>query len=170
MAAAATYTWDFNLGATPPVVAAAASIGDLGDAALVDDAVDPPIPPEMPYADQLNQWAEQIGGVNRVIVAADIQIHFVAGAPTIYNVAAMSSVITTAWAQANMVVTHTGTGVVTITWPAGSLPPPRAVARAWNIGGPYPQPVVTAVSNGVEVSTWNLAGSPTDLDFVVSVY
>lgn len=176
MTAKATYTWDFDLAATPPVVAAAASIGDLGDAALVDDAANPPIPPQMPYSAQLNQWATQLGGMNRVIVAADIQIHFVAGAPTLYNVAAMSSLINTAWAvaQANMTVTHVGAGVVTVSWPQGSIPPPRAVPRAWALSGPNAQPVAVATTvagnPGVQVSTWNLSGTPTDMDFVVSVY
>lgn len=167
MTAAETFTWDFTLPTSP---ARAASLEDLGEAGHVDDAVYPPVPPEMPYAAELNQWALQLAGMNRVIPGLDLQIHFQGGAPAVFNVAAMSSIITTSWAQANLTVTHTGPGVVTITWPPGALPPPRAVARAWVLAtGPFPQPQVTAVSNGVQVSTWNLTGAPTDLDFVVSI-
>jgi hypothetical protein len=167
MTAALTLTWDFAL---PGLPARAASIADLGDAALVDDAIDPPIPPEMPYAAQLNQWALQLGGMNRIIPALDLQIHFTAGTPAIFNVAAMSSIITTTWAQAHLTVTHSSTGVVMITWTAGTLPPPRAVPRAWVLSTTaLPQPQALALSNGVQVSSWNLAGAATDLDFVVSV-
>lgn len=168
MTAAHDYTWDFSLPAEP---ARAASLVDLGEAKLRDDTKDPPIPPEMPYADQLNQWALQLAGLNRTTFALDLQIHFAAGTPTIVSATGMSSIITTSWAQTNLTVTHTGTGIVTIAWTAGTLPPPRAVPRAWVIAaGPLPQPQAVGVSNGVQVSTWSLAGAATDEDFVVSIY
>lgn len=175
MTAATTYTWDFNLGIVPPLDARAASLDDLGGAQLVDDAVYPPIPPQMPYAAQLNQWALQLAGVNRVVPALVVEIHYIAGVPTIINATGMSSIITTTWATTgapnNLLVTHVGTGIVQITWAAGTLPNPRRRPRADPYtNSPVPVPNVTAVSNGVQVATWNLSGVLTDTDFTVEVY
>lgn len=168
MTAAKEYTWDFDLPATP---ARAASLTELGDAALADDAAYPPIPPEMPYADQLNQWALQLAGLNRVIHGISIAIHFTAGTPAIQSVAAMSSLITTTWAQANIIVTDNGTGDTTLTWPVGALPNPRAQPSAYvNASGPHPQPEAAIAGSGVRVKTWNMASAATDLDFTVIVY
>jgi hypothetical protein len=168
MTAASTFTWDFNL--VLGVLARAASLDDVGSAALVDDAANPPIPPQMPYAAQLNQWALQLAGMNRIIPALDIEVMFTGGNPAFVNVLAMSSLINTTWAQQNMTLTHVSTGVVLVSWPAGTVPPPRAKARAWITDpNPYPQPVVQPAANGVQIRTWNLTGAPADLPFLVSV-
>lgn len=176
MVAPAYYTWDMDTTNSRPSAEQAArpaSIADLGDAAHQDDAADPPIPPEMPYSAELNEWANQLAGVNRVILASDITVQFSGGTPGITNVAAMSTLVTTSWVQENMTVVHVGTGIVSITWPLGALPAPRAPSRAWILASspaPYPQPQVVAIPNGIEVYTWNLSGTATDLNFVVSIY
>lgn len=162
------YTWSFNLPTQP---ARAASLDDLGGAALQDDAAYPPIPPEMPYANQLNQWALQLGGLQRTTLALDLEIQFVTGVPTIVNATGMSDQLTTSYCIANLTVTHVSTGVVTIGWLAGTLPFPRAKPRAWHTDAtPAPQPVAVPGVNEVGVQTWNLAGTPTDLPFVVSIF
>lgn len=167
MAAPDYYTWDFAL---PARSARAASVEDLGGAKLRDDAAYPPIPPEMPYAAQLNQWAKQLGGVNRVIVGLDVEIRFIAGTPTVVNATGMSDLLTTSYVIANFTVTHPSTGVVEISWAPGTLPPPRAQPRAWiTDANPYAQPVVVAGPNAITVRTWNVAGAPTNAPFVVSI-
>lgn len=167
MTAPVYFTWDFLLPSRP---ARAASVDDLGGAQLRDNAAYPPIPPEMPYAAQLNQWALQLGGMNRVIVAIDVEVAFVLGNPVIVNAVAMSDQITTTYAVANFTVTHVGAGVVTIGWPAGTLPAPRAKPRAYITDpNPYAAPIAEPLPNQVRVKTWNLSGSPVDAPFVVSV-
>lgn len=161
-------TWNFVLPGQP---ARAASLDDLGGAQLEDNAAYPPIPPEMPYAAQLNQWAKQLGGVNRVVTALDLEIQFLGGVPTIVNATGMSDQLTTTFCVANFVVVHVGAGDVTIAWTVGMLPAPRAKPRAWHTDvTAAPQPVAVPTVNQVEVHTWNLTGTPTNLPFVVSIF
>ena len=162
------YTWDFVLPSQP---ARAASLDDLGSAALEDDVEYPPVPPEMPYAAQLNQWALQLAGVNRIIPGLDLQVA-ISPALAVVNATGMSDQLTTTFVQANFSLAYFGTGIVTISWPAGMLPPPRAPARAWITDpNPYMAPVVEVLSpNSVTVYTWDHTGAPIDVPFVVSIY
>jgi len=162
------FTWDFVLPGQP---ARAASVDDLGGAQLQDDAAYPPVPPEMPYANQLNQWALQLGGVNRVIEALDLEIA-IAPSLAIVRATGMADQLTTSYCQANFTVSLFSTGVVTIAWPAGVLPPPRARSRAWITDpNPYAAPVVESLApNTLTVYTWDAAGTPTNAPFVLSIY
>ena len=168
MTAPALYTWDFIL---PGTFAKAASLDDLGGAQLEDDAVYPPVPPKMPYADQLNQWAKQLAGMNRVITALDIEV---TTTPSVVSATAMSDQITTTFAQnsSNFQVEYFATGILTIGWAAGILPPPRTRARAFITDpNPYAAPVVEVLSpNSVTVYTWNLSGTPVNVPLLVSIY
>lgn len=168
MVAPADFTWDFVL---PGTIAAAAGLDALGGAQLVDDAKYPPIPPQMPYAAQLNQWALQLAGMNRVIAGLDLEIGFSGGVPSIVNAMAMSTIITTTWAQANIAVDHTGTGIITLTWPAGALPPPRGKPRAAVVAdGSYLQPIALPQSNGVQVKIRDNTGALVDANFAVTIF
>lgn len=168
MTAAKDFTWNFSIAGS--VAAYVASLDALGSAQLQDHATEPPVPPLQPYADQLNQWALQLGGVNRVIEGAIFDVIFTAGTPSIAGATAMSDIITTTWAQANLTVTHTGTGIVTLTWPSVALPPPRAKPFAWVTQDvACMQAIALTVGSGVQVKTRNSAGTLADLNFSVAV-
>lgn len=174
MAAPDYYTWDYILGAGGRS-ARAASVDDLGGAQLRDDAAYPPIPPEMPYAAQLNQWAKQLAGMNRVVTALDLEVGYVAGSPVILNATAMSGQIVTSLVIAGLgstfTLAHPAAGQVIFGWAAGILPPPRAKPRAWITDpNPYAAPVVVALTSSVKVYTWDNGGTPTDAPFVISIY
>lgn len=164
MASALTFTWDAQI--SPAVPARAADLADLGDGAYVDDALYPPIPGEMMTSSDANQFAAQLAGMNRVITAVAISIHFAAGAPGVQQIAAMGSTIL----PGSVTVTHTGTGIVTLTWPAGTFPPARLPAFAViTVDGAYLQPTALPVSNGVQVKTRNNTATLVDTDFCVWV-
>lgn len=168
MVAPAYFTWDYDTGTGR--VATAASLDDLGSAALVDEEGDPPIPPEMPYAAQMNQWAKQLGGVNRVIESAIVEVHFAAGVPSIFAATAMSTIITTTWAQTNIIVTDNGVGDVTLTWPVGSIPSPRAQPWAHIIeDGVFFQPIALPLASGVRVKLYDAASAAVDKNFSVHI-
>ena len=169
MTAPAEYTWDFN--SAEGKLATAASLDDLGSAQLVDDPEDPPIPPEMPYADQLNQWALQLAGTNRVIEGVTIEVTISGGTPAIANVKAMSSIITTTWAQSNITVTDNGAGDVTLSWDAGVLPSPRGKPEAWvTEDGAFLQPTAVLSGNSVRVKIRNASSVLTDANFAVRIF
>ena len=162
------FTWDQDTDTGR--AATAASLADLGDAQLQDSTKRPPKPPTMPYAAQLNQWALQLAGVNRVIGAATFEVHFTGGTPAISNAFAMSSAITTTWAQANVTITKNGTGDYTLSWPSGALPPPRGKPKAWvTEDAACLQPIALTSGNGVRVKTRNSSGTLADFDFAVRI-
>lgn len=168
MTAPKLFTWDYDVASSTP--ARAASLDDLGSAQLKDHAKEPPVPPEQPYADQLNQWALQLAGVNRVIESLILDIHFAAGTPTIIGAAAMSSLITTTWAIANITVVHTATGIITITLLASYVPPQRAKPNAWvTTDGAYLQPIAVQTGNIIVVKTRNAASALVDVDFSLAL-
>lgn len=169
MPAPKRFTWDFDL--LNNITAYAADLVALGEARLIDHAQRPPKPPTMPYAAMLNQWALQLAGVNRVVTALDLEIHFTAGTPAVFNAAAMSSIIDTPWAQTNIQVVHVATGDVLIIWPAGTLPPPRMKPRAFVVAdGQWLQPTVILSGNTVEVKTYDNNANLTDVDFCVTIF
>ncbi len=169
MTAANKFTWDYDVATSTN--ARAASLDDLGSAQLKDHAKEPPIPPEQPYAAQLNQWALQLAGVNRVIEGAIFDVQIIAGTPTIVGVTAMSDLITLTWAQANVTVTDNGIGDTTLTWLPGYLPPAsRAKPNAWVTEDvACLQPIATMTGSGVRVKTRNASSALTDFNFSVAV-
>ena len=160
MAAAEILTFDI----VPP---RRPSLEDVGGAALSDDAMNPPIPPKMPYAAQLNQWALQIQRQGALMPIAIFSVRFAAGAPVLDSFACAP----TAPITATFTLTDNGAGNTTITWPAGTFPTAivkPSVTITEDIAALTP--IALNVSNGVQVKTRNAASALTDMAFLVLVY
>ncbi len=143
------------------------SLGDVGGASLEDDSKRPPDKTRMPYADQLNQWARLLEAYGRVLPAAVISVKFTTGTPSIDSFVAVRPGMTTP----DFTVTDNGTGDTSITWAADTFPVPKTQPTVTiNEAGAFDAPVGVRVSNGVQVTTKDGAGSATDANFTVTVY
>lgn len=160
MPAADTLTYDI----VPP---RRPSLTDVGDAALEDNAARPPIPPKMPYADQLNQWALQVQRFGAIVPIALLTVRFVAGAPVLDSF----SCLPTALITSDFTLTDNAAGDTTITWPVGAFPTPIVkpmVTLTEDVAALAP--IALTVTNGVHVKTRNAASALTDIGFTVAVY
>jgi hypothetical protein len=154
-------TWDIPLADGGP---RRPSLADVGGATVEDDA---PAPDKsrMLYSDQVNQWAKQIEALGRVAVMCEISVEIIAGVPTIVGVTAPGTNVVVATFPAP---TDNGIGDTTITWPAGTLPPPSGKPDASiDTDGAFLAPWAGNVTNGVRVKTRNAAGTLTDANFTV---
>src|SRR5262249_8966247 len=132
-----------------------------------NDPAYPPIAPEMPYAEELNQWAKQIPRLAGVVPAAAFSVTFSGGTPSISQFVAMP----TGPELASFTVTDNGSGDTTISWAAGTFPTSvLAPTVTMNSDAQWRAPVAFAVTNGVRVKTRNDSGTLTDGNFTVLVY
>lgn len=152
-------TWDLDIPRRP-------SLDDVGGAALEDDAKKPPIPPKMPYAAQLNQWAMQIERLSAVTPVAVFTVTFSAGTPTVNSFQCMRTGMLTS----DFTVTDNGNGDTTITWAANTFPTPTAQPSVSINEDLLAIPRAFTVSNGVRVKTANAAGTLIDAGFTVLVF
>jgi len=164
MAVPTTLTWSLASGDGGP---SRPSVTQMGEAALENDAKNPPIAPTMPTAEMLNQWQLQLAAMGGVVPALVISIRFSAGTPSVYKFSACNSDLVTG----DFTIVDNGAGDTTISWPADKLPPPVA-EPAINVNGStliIPN-VEYASSVSVRVRTWNIGGIATDSAFTVRVY
>ncbi len=160
MAAAETLTFDISPPRRP-------ALDDVGGAALVDNATEPPIPPEMPYADQLNQWALQIQRFGGIVPVALFSVRFATGTPVLDSFGCLP----TAPMTGSFTITDEGPGTTTITWAAGTFP--SAIVKPMvtvteDIAALTPCALL--VTNGVQVKTRNASSVATDMCFTVALY
>jgi len=160
--------WDDPTGAHRP------GATDFNGAAFQDDPDDAPDPSTQASAALVNTICLALVSLGKVTPNARISVKYASGAPVLDSFSAAPSGPTTAtWTIGR---TPAGTGVngagdVTITWPAGTLPPaigqPTAclnvlgTAAAWGIS-------CANVTNGVRIIT-TVGSTATDLPFTVSV-
>jgi hypothetical protein len=143
------------------------ALDDLGGGGKVQTGT--PDPARHLTANDVNQWAKVI---ERLALTAPMIVVSVdydgGGVPYVYQVA---SVAGAHLAPGDFTVTHTGTGDVTVAWPAGKVPPPGARPTGTinsitsSILG-ITQP--TALS--VRVRTRTDGGVSVDVPFTVSVF
>ena len=157
MVAPDTLTWDIDPPRRP-------SLDDVGGATLQDHASKPPDKATMPYADQLNQWAEQIERLAAMIEGVGLSVTFAAGTPSVSQFVAMR----TTTVIGDFTVDDNGTGDTTITWPANTFPPSvLGPIVSINSDSDALAPRAFLVANGVRVKTKDSAGVAADLNFTV---
>lgn len=143
------------------------SLDDCGGATLINDAVDPPDPQTMPYAEQLNQWAKQIARFGGSIAVARFSIVFSAGTPSIGQFVCLP----TAPITGTFTVTDNGNGDTTISWPADTFPPSvlkPMVALNEDVAALAPVAWMPNATS-VRVKTRDSAGTLADIGFTVEV-
>lgn len=109
MASSNTLTWDQNPPRRP-------SLSDLGGGAKENSVVHPPDPVTMLTAEDVNQEEKQLEGLGRVTYLARVLVTFSGGAPSIANVQAPGSAVTTG----SFMLVDEGAGVTLVKWTTGS--------------------------------------------------
>ena len=169
MTAPETYTWDLETADGGP---RRASLEDVGSGVLLDDQKYPPTKSgDMPYADMLNQWQNQLAGVNKVIPSVKVYVRFTGGTPAIAAVTAMGNNIDVTTFN----VQDLGAGDTRVSWPGDRpIPPfltPPEAKLSYRSGGPaltaMCAPVVEQEATGARVRTWDHSGAATDCDFTL---
>lgn len=156
-------TWDLTSGDGGPT---RPSVDQMGEAALENDARNPPIAPKMPTAPMLNQWQMQIAALGKVCPALVISVRFSAGTPSVYKFTAPTGNLVTD----DFTVTDNGTGDTTIAWPANTLPASVAEPMVSINGGTAGEATVDLASaTSVRVKT-KASSSAADLAFTVTVF
>lgn len=165
MPAPGTSTWDGNANASPPVTNAyRPGASDFNGAALQDDAVNPPNPATMPTSAQQNTIGLLLVSIGKLIPNATISINGGAPPTVQYQYYAMNN------STPALTITRVGAGNVQLTWPANTFPAPVAFPKAHlSTGGTAGFIEAVAISNGVQVRTYNSSGTLTDMSFVVDV-
>jgi hypothetical protein len=142
------------------------SLEDLGNATLEDDAKEPPDPETMPYAAQLNQWAKQLEALAAVVPFVAFSVEFSGGAPAVVAVTCprRSGVDLDTFTP-----TDNADGDTTITWPAGTFPPPLLRPFVVLNGNPSVRTTIAAeaVANGVRVRSRGATDALVDNNFSV---
>lgn len=163
MAAPTTLTWDLPSSDGGP---ARPSLNAMGEAALENDAKNPPVAPTMPTAEMLNQWQMQLAAIGKVVGALGISVRFSGGTPSVYKFTTPGDTLT----LADITVTDNGTGDTTLAWPANTLPPSVLEPTASLNGSSSGQVTVSLASSlSVRVYTFNASGVAADRDFTVWV-
>ena len=138
-------------------------VDDLGGCERVDfgqgpDAPDRPTMPNAPMDNLSNLMIAQREGMSP---RATVWVVFIAGAPTVIAVRAMSRLLDTT----SFTISLISAGLVQITWAPGVLPaaslPPRVTLNAGPGAAPWGKQI-TGNANGVEVHT--------ALDFMVDIF
>jgi hypothetical protein len=160
-----TLSWDLT---APEGGPRRPSLDDLGGGQLEDD--DPNPDPGQPSAAPLNQATMQAAALAKVIHAAVISVEFAAGVPSIAQLTAAGTNVNVG----TFTVTDNSPGDTTISWPAQSSPPtvPPPVANAIATANSTSARIITTtpVTNGVRVTTWNVAEVATDTNFTLYVF
>jgi hypothetical protein len=162
MTAATTYTYDDN----PP---RRASLEDLGGDDFENDPAEPPDRVTMPNAEEANEKARHIAGLNRVNPTAKLWVTFPAGTPTINLVRGMRTELV----AADFTVVDNGAGDTTIHWASSKLPTPLfppMVTLVDDVEIDRVRAYLEAVgaNQGVRVKT-KLGATGTDCAFVIEI-
>jgi hypothetical protein len=141
------------------------ALDDVGGGAKTQ--VGNPDPARDLTANDVNQWAALLQRLSIPAALLRISVRFSGTTPAVYK---MQSVAADNLQSSNITVTHNATGDVTLSWPAGKLPPSGAepegtinAAAGGTIG------VVQPTATSVRVTTRTDAGTLADLAFTVSV-
>lgn len=144
------------------------SLDDLGSATLEDHAAFPPNKRNMPYADQMNQWAKQLERLCSIVPVATFSVAFSGGTPGIvlFNSMRTDDLLGT------FIVTDNGTGDTTISWSTGRYPTAKLkpmVTLNEDVAAEAPV-AFQPTADSVRVKTRNGAGTLTDIAFTVCVF
>lgn len=134
---------------------------DFNGIAKEDDDEDPPNPREQPNAGEWNtiEWIlMSLGRVMPVVVISVV-------ANVVTQVTAAGKDLDTT----DFALVVNGTGDVSITWPANSIPSSVAGPVASLNTGPG-MIHAALITNGVQVKTYDGAGSPADQSFTVQIF
>lgn len=127
------------------------------------------VPPHMPAAEEFMQIARQALAASRMgaVLRFRVPLALSAGVPLVDSFSSVRGDL----GLGDLTTQDLGVGWTRISWPSGKLPPPIAPPAAFvhNVTAPVFVGVI-AVTNGVEVRTWNAAGAPVDADVSVAVY
>lgn len=165
MPAAQYFTYDGD----PPnsVAPRRPSTDDVGGNAKEDDQAFPPDPVTMPTADGHNQRADLDVGLAKISPVCKISVTFPSGTPGITKFVAVGTLI----GSGDLTVTDNGPGDTDIQWPADSFPVPTVEPSAICLNEDVAAlaPIVTKISNGINVKTRNSAAALTDIAFTVTI-
>ena len=139
------------------------------DATLEDDAKHKP-KPTMPYAAQLNTWAELARAYGAVVPVAMIEGWVASGTPFVKYLQTLRSTLVIG----DLTVARTSgepAGSVEITWAASTFPTPSSSpdARMAETGS-WLAPIAETITNGVRVETRADGGALTDGKVKIYVY
>jgi hypothetical protein len=146
-------------------------LNDVGGGQKENDPKFPPDPVRHPTADDYNQISMQVASMARMVPAAQFDVTFTAGAPSIENFSAMNEDLVVG----DFTVTDVAAGSTQISWPAALLPPSgrRPVACASediaDLDGVRAFYTTVSGDPAVQVVT-TVAGVATDVKFTVQVF
>jgi hypothetical protein len=127
------------------------------------------VPPHMPAAEEYMQIARQAMAASRMaaVLRFRLPLASTAGVPIVDSFSSVRGDL----GLGDLVTQDLGVGWTRITWPAGRLPPSISPPEAFvhNVSAPIFVGAI-AVSNGVEVRTWDAAGVAIDADVSLAVY
>lgn len=130
---------------------------------ITDDAQNPPGGDE-PSAQLYNERRDNLAGLNRCAWWATIWVTYSGG----YTTTAIDSMGTEV-SLSDVTPTSNATGVVSLTWPAGTFPGLARKPRAWQtdaLGFAY---AVVSTANSVTVTLANTSGSNANRSFAVEL-
>lgn len=142
------------------------SSDDTGESlVLVDDVANPPDPNTMPTSAPWNTFAALTRAYGGVVAHTKISIHVVSGTPGISLVGSARKGVV----AGTFTVTDNGAGDTSITWAAGTFPPPIANPEVSVNTLASLAAVIAPITNGVRVQVRNDAGALTDGDFTAVI-
>lgn len=136
-------------------------LDDFNGIAKEDDQEDPPNPREQPNAAEWNTMEWLLLAIGRVMPVAVLS--FSGGAVVQLAGAPKDLVI------GDLTVTPNGTGDYSITWAAGTFPASNAAPVAALNAGPG-MIYAVAITNGVQVKTYNNSGVAANLAFTLQIF
>ena len=159
MGAANGSTFDFSPARRPSADDTGASL------VLEDDTQDVPEPSEMPTAAPWNTLTALAAAFGAVLAHTKISIHVASGTPGISLVGSARTGVV----AGTFTVTDNGVGDTSITWAAGTFPPPVANPEVSVNTLASLAAVIAPIPNGVRVQVRNDAGALTDGDFTAVI-
>lgn len=126
------------------------------------------VPPHMPAAEEYMQLARLAAAGHRMLPMVRLHLRFNGGGvPFVHAFACVRGDLE----LSDFTVTDVGTGITRVEWPAGTLPTDGTGAKATvnATTGPF-SVVADVIVDGVEVRTWNGAGSLVNVNVTVEVF
>lgn len=137
-------------------------VDDVGGAAF-ENAARPPIPGQMPSAEDWNQISMLVTRACRMMPTLSFTVKFYsAGTPTVELVCANDGL-----SSGDLTVTYPGTGHTRVVWPVGSLPAKRISPKATANSASEVVATVTQTGNQVDVYTWSSGAVESEVTVVV---
>lgn len=141
------------------------ALSDLDGGTCADDTEFPPDPNVGPSALAMNQRDKLMVGLCGITPAVVLEVHFSAGAPSIYYVGGMR----TGLVAGDFTVVDNGDGDTSITHTGGKLPPATWSAGAEQVDDTEIDRIrVVSITNGWRVKT-KLGSTGMDANFVLRV-